>query len=76
MSRTNIDIDDTLIAQAMRLYALETKREAVQFALERLIGSGPMTVDEQLTMRGFGWHGELDDLRHDRDPDWSARAVD
>lgn len=76
MGRTNIDIDDALIERAMRLYNLETKREAVQLALERLVGSGPMSVDEQLAMRGFGWDGELDDLRGDRNPEWSARAAD
>ena len=76
MGRTNIDIDDALIGRVMRLYDLETKREAVQFALERLIGSGPMTIDEQLTMRGVGWHGDLEELRHDRFAEWSGHAPD
>ena len=35
MGRTNIEIDDDLIAEAMRRYGLATKREAVDFALRR-----------------------------------------
>ena len=42
MSRTNIELDDTLIEMAMRRYGLKTKREVVQLALERLVG-GVMT---------------------------------
>ena len=34
MSRTNIELDDTLVEMAMRRYGLKTKREVVQLALE------------------------------------------
>jgi Arc/MetJ family transcription regulator len=71
MGRTNIDIDDELIERAMRLHHLSTKREAVQLALEQLVGSSPMSVDEQLEMEGFGWNADLDEMRADRVPDWS-----
>lgn len=33
MGRTNIVIDDELVAQVMKLWDLKTKREAVDFAL-------------------------------------------
>jgi Arc/MetJ family transcription regulator len=38
MSRTNIDIDDELINEAMHKYGLKTKKEAVDLALRRLVG--------------------------------------
>jgi Arc/MetJ family transcription regulator len=36
VGRTNIDIDDELIARVMRIYRLPTKRKAVDYALRRL----------------------------------------
>ena len=38
MSRTNIDIDDELVAAAQRMYRLDSKRSAVDLALRRLVG--------------------------------------
>ena len=66
MSRTNIDIDDELVERAMQTFGLRSKREAVNFALQRLLGGGPMGVDEQLEMEGIGWEGDLDAMRADR----------
>jgi Arc/MetJ family transcription regulator len=54
MSRTNIDIDDVLVARAMRMYRLESKRAAIQLALEKLVGE-PMTKEEVLAMAGSGF---------------------
>ncbi len=62
MSRTNIELDDDLVARAMRLYRLESKRAAVQLALERLVGER-MTKAEMLAMEGTGWSGDLDEMR-------------
>lgn len=59
MSRTNIDIDDDLIAGVMRRYGLATKKEAVDFALRQL-HVVPMTTEEMLAMRGVGWDGDLE----------------
>jgi Arc/MetJ family transcription regulator len=59
LSRTNIELDDRLVEMAMQRYGLKTKREAVQLALERLVG-GVMTKEEALAMQGFGWEGDLD----------------
>jgi Arc/MetJ family transcription regulator len=67
VSRTNIDIDDDLVEKAMRMYRLETKREAVALALRRLVGD-PMTKEEVLAMRGTGWEGDLDEMRSGSTP--------
>lgn len=65
MSRTNIDLDDELVGRVMRLYQLDTKRAAVQLALEQLLGE-PMTKAELLAMEGSGWDGDLDEMRGGR----------
>ena len=50
-SRTNVEIDDEVLAVVMRRYRLATKTEAVDLALRRLAGR-PMTRAEALEMRG------------------------
>jgi Arc/MetJ family transcription regulator len=62
MARTNIDIDDDLLRRVQEVYGLSTKRQAVDFALRRLLVE-PMTESEALGMRGVGWSGDLDELR-------------
>lgn len=62
VARTNIDIDEQLIAQVLALYGLRTKRDAVDFALRRLLVE-PMTRQEALSMEGAGWSGDLGELR-------------
>jgi len=62
MGRTNIEIDDDVIAGVMSTYGLRTKREAVDFALRRLLVE-PMSAKEALAMRGAGWAGDLDEMR-------------
>ncbi len=65
MARTNIDIDEELIARVMERYQVPTKREAVDLALRRLVGE-VMTREEALAMRGVGWEGDLAAMRRDR----------
>ena len=65
MGRTNIDIDDRLIATVMQRYRLRTKREAVDLALRRLVGEAPGT-GELLGLEGSGWQGDLDEMRTSR----------
>jgi Arc/MetJ family transcription regulator len=60
--RTNIDIDDDLLERAMRMYRLTTKREAVDFALRRLVAQ-PFDAGEARAMRGSGWEGDLEAIR-------------
>jgi Arc/MetJ family transcription regulator len=62
MGRTNIELDDDLVARVMRRYGLHTKRAAVDLALRRL-DVEPMSREEALAMRGSGWEGDLDQLR-------------
>lgn len=51
MARTNIDLNEELVAIIMKRYAVHTKREAVDLALRHLAGK-PMTIAEALDMRG------------------------
>jgi Arc/MetJ family transcription regulator len=62
VTRTNIDIDDELVARVMRRFGLPSKRAAVDLALRRLLGE-PMTRDEILAMQGVGWSGDLEGIR-------------
>jgi Arc/MetJ family transcription regulator len=62
MARTNIDLDDELVAEAMRRFHLRTKREAVELALRRLVGE-PLTSEFLLGLEGAGWDGDLDAMR-------------
>ena len=62
MGRTNIDIDDEVIRRVQASYGLRTKREAVDFALRRLLIE-PLTQQEALAAEGSGWDGDLDELR-------------
>ena len=69
MGRTNIDIDDELIAEVMRKHGLRTKREAVDLALRRL--AGPRLSPEFFdSLRGIGWEGDLDEMRRSKIQDW------
>lgn len=62
VTRTNIEIDDVLIARAMNIFGLRSKREAVDFALRKLVGE-PMSREEMLAAEGRGWDGDLDEMR-------------
>jgi len=68
MSRTNIDIDDDLIALIMKIYRVPTKRAAVDLALRKLISSDPHKG--MLALRGIGWDGDLDEMRSSRIVEW------
>ena len=61
MSRTNIEIDDDLVAAAMRMYRLDSKRSAVELALRRLVGER-VPADEVLAMRGSGFDYTNDEI--------------
>jgi Arc/MetJ family transcription regulator len=62
MSRTNIDIDDEVITRVQKIYGLRTKKDAVDFALRRLLVE-PMSEAEAKAMRGSGWAGDLEEMR-------------
>ncbi|HEY5814940.1 MAG TPA: type II toxin-antitoxin system VapB family antitoxin [Solirubrobacterales bacterium] len=69
VTRTNIEIDDALIERAMSIYRLRSKREAVDFALRKLVGE-PMSREEMLSAEGRGWVGDLDKMRSHDVPEW------
>jgi len=60
MTRTNIDIDDELVAEAMRRFGLKTKREAVDLALRKLV-KPRMTREELLALEGILGPDDWDD---------------
>jgi Arc/MetJ family transcription regulator len=62
MARTNVELDQALVARVMRRYGLATKRAAIDLALRRL-DLEPMSREEALAMRGTGWPGDLEELR-------------
>jgi Arc/MetJ family transcription regulator len=60
--RTNIELDDTLVKQAIKLSKLKTKREVVQEALKNYVAS--MKKRELLNLKGrVSWEGSLKDMR-------------
>lgn len=63
--RTNIVIDDDLMAQTLRATGLKTKREAVELGLQTLLR---LRAQEQVRdFRGkLPWVGDLESLRADR----------
>ena len=69
MSRTNINLDDELIAEVMRRFDVKTKREAVDLALRRLVGE-PLTREFLLSLEGIGWDGDLDRMRAEPVETW------
>ncbi len=65
MTRTNIDLDDELVAEVMRRYGIATKKDAVDLALRRLVGV-PLSRDFLLGLEGVGWEGDLGALRSEQ----------
>lgn len=63
--RTNIDIDEELLAQAQRLAGTTTKRSTVEYALRELV----RRKERQAILRLHGhvdWVGDLDESRQGR----------
>jgi Arc/MetJ family transcription regulator len=66
--RTNIEIDDELLAAAMAATGLPTKKATVEEALRRLVRHHRQKR-AIADMAGLGWEGNLDAIRNDRDID-------
>jgi len=60
--RTNIEIDDKLMRDAIKASGLRTKKETVELALQTLLR---LKKQEKIkTYRGkLDWSGDLDDMR-------------
>ena len=60
--RTNIDIDDQLMADALKASGLQTKKDTVELALRTLV-----QLHRQAEIRRFRgqleWSGDLDEMR-------------
>jgi Arc/MetJ family transcription regulator len=54
MGRTNVVVDDELIGKVMHLYGLRTKREAIDYALRRVLREGKTPHERMLDLRGTG----------------------
>lgn len=68
--RTNIEIDDNLMSQAMSALGAKSKREAVETALRWMVR---IELQKQAieALRGTGWDGDLDEMRTDKPlPEW------
>ena len=60
--RTNIDIDDELMAEAMRLSGKKTKKETVAMLVRSRRGAEALRA-----LRGkVEWEGDLDAMRRDK----------
>lgn len=65
MARTNIDLEDKLVKEGMKVFKCKTKKELVHLALEELLKQEKRK--EILALRGkVKWHGNLDVLRRSR----------
>jgi Arc/MetJ family transcription regulator len=63
--RTNIGIDDALMAEALRSTGFSTERQAVEEGLRALIGL--RAQEEILSLAGkVSWSGDLDESRMGR----------
>jgi Arc/MetJ family transcription regulator len=71
--RTNIEIDDELLAAAMAATGLPTKRATVEEGLRALVRlHGQVEAFEDLD--GLGWEGNLDEMREDHRPSAEGRT--
>jgi Arc/MetJ family transcription regulator len=62
--RTNIELDDVLVKEAMSLTKLRTKKEMVNFALDALIKK--IKKQELASLWGSNiWEGDLNQMRID-----------
>lgn len=65
MSRTNIDLDDTLVHKALKMTGAKTKRELVHRALEDLVRKeyrkGILKFEGKIR-----WEGSLEEMRKNR----------
>lgn len=66
MGRTNVVVDDRLVAKVKKLYGLKTTREAIDFALRAVAST--KSRKSMLDLEGMGWDGDLEAMRTRRYP--------
>ena len=62
--RTNIVIDDKLMADALKATGVRTKREAVELGLKTLVGLRRQEAIRKLRGK-LDWQGDLEAMRTD-----------
>ena len=75
--RTNVVLDDRLVAKAMKMLGAKTKREAIDRALRALVEGTEAELARKaryraacrglLDLQGSGWEGDRQEIRRDRD---------
>ena len=63
--RTNIEIDDKLMKDTLKVTGLKTKKEVVDLALKELLRLHRQTDLRKLKGK-FYWEGDLEDMRLDK----------
>lgn len=63
--RTNIEIDDRLMKDVLKITGLKTKRETVELALQTLLRLRRQAKAKELKGK-FYWRGDLDAMRLDK----------
>ena len=65
MSRTNIELDDKIVKEAIKLTHARTKKEVVNYALEELVKK--LRRKKILELEGkVKWEGNLNEMRTTR----------
>ncbi len=63
--RTNIELDDKLLSEAMAATGFATKRATVEEALRNLVQKHRRKTAIK-NLWGLGWEGDLDEMRQGR----------
>ena len=65
MHRTNVELDEKLVREAMKLTGMETKKEIINYALSELVRK--IKRKDILKLEGkIKWEGDLDKMRKSR----------
>ena len=69
--RTNIEIDDELLAEAMKISGAKTKKATVEEALKQFVEVAAQRKALK-ELKGIGWDGDLEEMRNNwsRHQDW------
>lgn len=65
MSRTNIDLDEKLVEEALKLTSFKTKKQLVNFALEEFVRRKKRKSILELEGK-VKWEGNLEEMRQSR----------
>lgn len=60
-TRTNVVLDEELVAKIKKLYGIPTTRAAIDFALRMVVGGAEQR--DMLDLEGAGFDADLDELR-------------